>query len=84
MLKEEYIENKRIRDIDNTIAETVDCREGVLLDSYIATNKDGKLFIALETYETSRSSGYTIITSDSEKELWDRWSEFITSYDEEM
>ena len=84
MLKQEYIENSKIKMIDNTVAETIDCREGVLLDSYIAINKDGKMFIALDTYETSRSSGYTIITSDSEKELWDRWEEFTTSYDKEM
>lgn len=80
-MKEEYIENSRIREIDASVSETIDCREGVLLDSYIAINKEGAMFIAFETYETSRSSGYTIITSDSEEELWKRWDEITAGYD---
>ena len=88
MVETAYIPNSCIRNVDATVAEYMDTREGVVADSYIAYNKDGKLFVAIDTYETSRSSGYTLHTSDGSRDdnnrLWDIWDEFTTAYDKEF
>ena len=87
MIKKVYIENAYVREIDKQIEETFDCREGVLLDSYIAVAKSGRLFVVLDTFETSWTSGYTLYTATckrDEKKLWDIWQEFADRYDEEF
>lgn len=85
MIETAYIPNSCIRNVDNGVAEYMDTREGVVADSYIAYNKSGKLFVAIDTYETSRTSGYTLHVGDGSREdnnrLWDIWDEFTTGYD---
>lgn len=86
MVKKYYIPNAQVRDIDAQIEETFDCREGVVLDSYIAVAKSGRLFVVIDTYETCWTSGYTLYTATckrDEKKLWDIWQEFTDKYDEE-
>lgn len=82
MVRKDYIPNSCVKAIDNTVAETLDCREGVLLDNYIAVDKRGQLFVAIVTYETAWSSGYTLYTGTTE-ELWEVWQNFADEYDEE-
>lgn len=81
MLHANYVENKNIRYVDNQVKTTLDCREGVVADSYLAIAKSGVMFIVLDTYETAWTSGYTVITADTEKELMDRWNAFTAEYD---
>ncbi len=88
MIEKAYIPNSCIRNVDKDVAEYMDSREGVVADSYIAYNNDGNLFVAIDTYETSRTSGYTLHTGDGSREdnnrLWDIWDEFTADYDKEF
>ena len=87
MIKEYRIPNARVREIDAQMVETYDCREGVVLDSYIGTSKNGKLVVAFDTYETCWTSGYRLLVATckrDEKKLWDIWQEFADKYDLEV
>ena len=86
MVKKYYVENAHVREIDAQVGETLDCREGVLLDNYIAVAKNGRLFVVIDTFETCWTSGYTVYVVTNkreEKKLWDIWQEFADKYDEE-
>lgn len=80
MLKKSYVPNSRVREIDKLVAHTLDSREGVVLDSYVATDRNGDMFVAISTYETCWTSGYTLYTGN-EKELWEIWEDFAQAYD---
>ena len=87
MIKEYSIPNARVREIDAQMAETFDCREGVVLDSYIAVSKNEKLVVAIVTYETCWTSGYKLYVAtrkSDEQRLWDIWQTFADKYDEEF
>lgn len=65
--------------------EYADCREGVLLDSFICVN-DRFTFVAFETYETAWTSYLTVWIAQTEgdkKKLWNKWQEFADTYDAE-
>lgn len=83
MLEKSYVMNSQTREIDATVAETLDCREGVVMDSYIAVDKDGEMFVVIATYETAWTSGYTLYTGD-EKDLWEVWEDFTQAYDSQF
>lgn len=82
MIEKTFIPNDQIREIDALVSETMDCREGVLLDSYIAIDKSGNTFACIEKYQTAWTSGYTMITGDA-TDVWDAWNAFTENYDEE-
>lgn len=86
MITERHIPNSRVREIDAMVDEYLDYREGTLLDSYIAYDKDGELMVVLTTFETSWTSGYVVYTGDGgadDNELWDIWEDFTGEYDSE-
>lgn len=86
MIKKTYIPNCQTREVDALVKETFDAREGVVMDSYIAVAKSGRLFVVIDTFETSWTSGYTLYTATNKKDegkLWDIWQDFADKYDEE-
>ena len=86
MVKKVYVPNCNTRDVDALVKETFDAREGVVMDSYIAVTKDNVLIVAIDTFETSWTSGYTLYIATNKKDearLWDIWQEFADRYDEE-
>lgn len=54
-VEKSYVENCKVREFEETIKELFDSREGVVMDSYIGESKDGRMFVALDTYETSHT-----------------------------
>ena len=82
MIIKTFVPNRFVSKINEAAIETFDCREGVLVDSYIAADEAGEVFIAFETPETAWCSGYTVLTGP-EDELWDAWNKFTERYDEE-
>lgn len=83
-MEKTYIENREVREFENNIREIYDCREGVVMDSYIGSFKNGGLFVALDTYETCYTSGLTVYTGGSDSELWNIWENFAAAYDKEF
>lgn len=81
MLTKEYIANCGVRDFDAMVSEVFDCREGVVIDSFIGIDNDGEMFVAIDTYETCWTSGYTVYRGN-ENDLWNVWDEFTAEYDE--
>lgn len=82
-MKKVYIENSRVRDFENLVSEISDCREGVVMDSYTGVLNNGVEFVAIDTFETSWTSGLTIYTGSS-KELAAIWDNFTAKYDAEF
>lgn len=82
MLEETFVPNRYIKLVDKAAYNTIDCREGVLLDSYIADDDSGETFIAFEAYENPNCSGYLVVRGP-EQELWERWEQFTEGYDKE-
>ena len=80
-MTKEYIPNCRTREIDATVKEVLDCREGVVMDSYIAVDNNDELFVVIDTYETAWTSGYTLYRGNEDK-LWTIWEQFADKYDE--
>lgn len=58
-------------------AECVDCIEGVLLDSLLYIDNQGKYTAFLDTFLTTNSSCYTMITGTQEEvfKIWDKLKE---------
>ena len=58
-------------------AECVDCIEGVLLDSLLYIDNQGKYTAFLDTFLTTNSSCYTMITGTQKEvfEIWDKLKE---------
>ena len=83
-MEKTYIENRKVREFENNIREIYDCREGVVMDSYIGSLKGGGLFVALDTFETCYTSGLTVYTGGSDSELWNIWENFAAAYDKEF
>ena len=83
-MKKTYIENRKVREFENNIREIYDCREGVVMDSYIGSFKNGVLFVALDTYETCYTSGLTVYTGGSDSEIWEMWNNYAAAYDKEF
>lgn len=79
-----YIRNCKVREFENNILELYDSREGVVMDSYIGSLKDGRLFVALDTYETCYTSGLTVYTGGSDSEIWEIWENYAAAYDKEF
>lgn len=82
-MKKTYIPNNQVREFEETIKEVIDVREGVVMDSFIEILKTGLMFVALDTYETSWTSGLTVYTDGSHIELYEIWDEFTAAYDKE-
>ena len=82
-MEKTYIRNCKVREFENNILELYDSREGVVMDSYIGSFKNGGLFVALDTYETCYTSGLTVYTGGSDSEIWEIWENFAAKYDEE-
>lgn len=78
-----YVPNSQVREFDKLVKETFDCREGVVMDSFVGELKNGRMFVALDTFETSWTSGLTVYLG-TEKQLWKVWDEFTEKYDEEF
>ena len=83
-MEKTYIENRKVREFENNIREIYDCREGVVMDSYIGSFKNGGLFVALDTCETCYTSGLTVYTGGSDSEIWKIWENYATAYDKEF
>ena len=83
-MEKTYIKNCKVREFENNIKELYDCREGVVMDSYIGTLKNGRLFVALDTFETCYTSGLTVYTDGSDPEIWEKWENFAATYDKEI
>lgn len=83
-MKKTYIENCKVREFEKNIIELYDCREGVVMDSYIGSLKGGRLFVAIDTYETCYTSGLTVYTGGSDSELWEIWENYAAAYDKEF
>jgi hypothetical protein len=81
-MEKTYICNSKVRAFESTIKELFDSREGVVMDSLYGIDKNGAEFVALDTYETSMTSGLTVYTG-TEKELAEVWNEFTSAYDSE-
>ena len=79
-----YICNSKVRAFESTIKELFDCREGVVMDSFIGVLQDGNLFVALDTFETCYTSGLTVYTGGNDSELWQIWDNFTNEYDMEV
>lgn len=70
--------------------ETLDGRNGTLIDSFIGTfNRDGYYpftIMAIETYRNEWTSVYTVTivrTERDNKKIDNLWNDFITEYDNE-
>lgn len=57
--------------------ECVDCIEGVLLDSLLYVDESGKYTAFIDTFLTTNSSCYTMITG-SEKDVLNYWEQVKT------
>lgn len=62
----------------------IDCREGVLLDSFIAYTKSG-IAAVYENYVSPWVSNYRVEFSrdDRDPEIWEKWDSFCNDYDME-
>ena len=83
-MKKRYIPNNQVREFEEGIKEIIDTREGVVMDSFIGILKTGLMFVALDTYETSWTSGLTVYTDGSNLELYEIWDKFAAAYDKEF
>ena len=81
-MKKTYVENCKAREFLSNVAEYFDTREGVVMDSFYGVLKNGRGFVALDTFETSWTSGLTVYTGTS-KELATIWDNFTDEYDNE-
>lgn len=81
-MKTIYVPNSQIREFESNIAEIFDSREGVVMDSYVGELNDGRMFVALDTFETSWTSGLTVYFGN-EAVLWEVWEDFANNYDAE-
>ena len=67
----------------NGIEELADCREGVLLDSFIGWTKNGVAAI-YEHYVNAWSSDYLVEFERGDGlNVWHRWEDFCEEYDKE-
>lgn len=82
-MKKIYIPNCKVREFEEDVKEVIDAREGVVMDSFIGILKTGLMFVALDTYETSWTSGLTVYTDGSNLELYEIWDKFAAAYDKE-
>lgn len=82
-MKKIYVPNCKVREFEEDVKRIIDVREGVVMDSFIGILKNNKMFVALDTYETSRTSGLTVYTGGSNLEIYDIWDEFTAAYDKE-
>ena len=82
-MKKIYVPNCDVREFEETIKESFDVREGVVMDSYTGILKNGVYFVALDTFETSWTSGLTVYTSNDYEEISPIWDEFAAAYDKE-
>lgn len=83
-MEKTYIRNCNVREFESNINEVYDCREGVVMDSYIGSLKSGGLFVALDTYETCYTSGLTVYSGGSDSEIWEMWKNYAAAYDKEF
>ena len=81
-MKKVYIENCKVRAFESLVKEIFDSREGVVMDSYTGVLNNGAGFVAIDTFETSWTSGLTVYTGSS-KELAVIWDDFTAEYGEE-
>ena len=81
-MKKVYIENCKVRAFESLVKEIFDSREGVVMDSYTGVLNNGMGFVAIDTFETSWTSGLTVYTG-SPKELAAIWDNFTAKYDAE-
>ena len=82
-MKKIYIPNCKVREFEEDVKSIIDVREGVVMDSFIGILKNNKMFVALDTYETSWTSGLTVYTDGSNLEIYEIWDEFAAAYDKE-
>lgn len=82
-MKKIYIPNCKVREFEEDVKEVIDTREGAVMNSYIGILKTGLMFVALDTYETSWTSGLTVYTGGSNLELYEIWDKFTAAYDKE-
>lgn len=82
-MKKIYVPNCKVRELEEDVKRIIDVREGVVMDSFIGILKNNKMFVALDTYETSLTSGLTVYTGGSNLELYEIWDKFAAAYDKE-